>query len=47
MHESALAISRTRLGQLRAMRTLIAGGQGWMDGPTRSRLSRLRKDRGK
>lgn len=45
-HEAALAISKTRLAQLRAMRTKLAGGQGWMDGPTRSRLSRLRKDRG-
>lgn len=46
MHEAALEISRTRLAQLRAMRTALAGGQGWMDGATRSRLTRLRKDRG-
>lgn len=46
MHEAALSISRSRLAQLRALRTAIAGGVGWMDGPTRSRLSRLRNDRG-
>lgn len=46
LHESALAISRARLAQLRAMRTALASGAGWMDGATRSRMSRLRKDRG-
>lgn len=45
-HEAALAISKKRLAQLRVMRTAISGGAGWMDGPTRSRLSRLRKERG-
>jgi hypothetical protein len=46
MHEAALAISRTRLVQLRAMRTAMAGGEGWMDRAMRSRLADLRKARG-
>ncbi|GGD31263.1 hypothetical protein GCM10011335_37820 [Aureimonas glaciei] len=46
LHESALAISRVRLAQLRAMRTALAGGAGWMDGATRSRLADLRRGRG-
>jgi hypothetical protein len=46
LHEAALEISRIRLAQLRAIRTAISGGAGWMDGATKARLSRLRKDRG-
>jgi len=47
-HQAALVISRSRLATLRHRRTQLGtGGQGTMDGPTRSRLSMLRRDRGK
>lgn len=46
MHKAALAIARTRLSQLRAMRVEISGGAGWMNTATRMRLADLRRDRG-